>query len=422
MEDSLCADESDDVVFVLAADGHAARCSATLHHHGFEFTPSSGWALSATELVDLQCRWTDELRYSPPDEADLAEFYGRPVNSGELACFASHHAAWVTAATRLGVKGWDLETKGASVAGDEEEWVAVVLEDDVTVVPCHDVRMHLHRSRWLHVWALLRAELTALKKDAVPWDLVYLGRNLHGHDSPVHNSHRQLFKYPDKLCRAGFSTCAHAYVLSASGVAKLLALSLHKQVICRSHTTKQMVSRIIHPFDLHLDKQVMPVDDILPALYSTHPRQDVDAHAKRLLSRTARTTSNACLHQKVDMDTSFEFDALSFKEDLVWQLESLSHEEGGVSRCVGGGWGRGGRGGEVESILVSDITGSPHVGAYLGTQFTGFTGTKAQILTQKRFMSLCCKRATQKEDEDCVVAMKGMMMVVSGARVRLRAF
>jgi hypothetical protein len=122
------------------------------------------------------------------------------------------------------------------------------------------------------------------------------------------------------------------------------------------------------------------------------------------------------------MDTSFEFDALSFKEDLVWQLESLSHEEGGVSRCVCGGGGRGGRGGEVESILVSDITGSPHVGAYLGTQFTGFTGTKAQILTQKRFMSLCCKRATQKEDEDCVVAMKGMMMVVSGARVRLRAF
>ncbi len=414
MEDSLCADESDDVVFVLAADGHAARCSATLHHHGFEFTPSSGWALSATELVDLECRWTDELRYSPPDKADLAEFYGRPVNSGELACFASHHAAWVTAATRLGVKGWDLETKGASVAGDEEEWVAVVLEDDVTVVPCHDVRMHLHHSRWLHVWALLRAELTALKKGAVPWDLVYLGRNLHGHDSPLQNSHRRL------LCRAGFSTCAHAYVLSASGVAKLLALSLHKQVICRSHTTKQMVSRIIHPFDLHLDKQVMPVDDILPALYSTHPRQDVDAHAKRLLSRTARTTSNACLHEKVamDMDTFFDFDALSFKEDLVWQLESLSHAEGDMSRSGRGRGGKGGRGGEVENILVSDITGSPHVGAYLGTQFTCFTGTKSQILTLKCFMSLCCKRATQKEDEDCVVAMKVMMM----AGVRSRAF
>jgi len=44
------------------------------------------------ELADLERRWRDELGYTPPDAQDLVEFYGRPINSGELACFASHHA------------------------------------------------------------------------------------------------------------------------------------------------------------------------------------------------------------------------------------------------------------------------------------------------------------------------------------------
>ena len=33
----------------------------------------------------------------------------------------------------------------------EDDWISVVLEDDVTVLPCQELRMHLHRSRWLQV-------------------------------------------------------------------------------------------------------------------------------------------------------------------------------------------------------------------------------------------------------------------------------
>jgi glycosyl transferase, family 25 len=336
IEQSIAVPAGDELVVLQAVDGRSAQGggdggSVTLKHHGFEFAAARGWALTATELVALEHRWKSELGYTPPDTRDLEEFYGRPVNSGELACFASHHEAWVIAAKRLGVSGRMRSDEG-------EEWAVVVLEDDVTVLPCPEPRLHLHRSRWLHVLDTVRREMEALQTRQIAWDLLYLGRNLHGHDRPLHAT-----SLPgqgggvtaagvwaewggERLCRAGFSTCAHAYAVSAAGLAKLLSLSLHEQV--------------------------MPVDDILPALYSEHPRQDINRHVTSLLAPRPSPWAHAPPSQRGEMDPYFC--ALAFCKNLVWQLESVitEPEEGGM----------GGGGGRDRGLLNSDITGSSLVG------------------------------------------------------------
>ena len=123
-------------------------------------------------LRDPEKRWTEELGYTAPDAGDLAEFYGRDLTAGEVACFATHHAAWVSAAPRLGVTAPGAASahmtrwQAASVG---EEWVAVVLEDDVTVLPCEEPRLHVHAARWRSVWNALRAQLTALRERKLPW-------------------------------------------------------------------------------------------------------------------------------------------------------------------------------------------------------------------------------------------------------------
>jgi glycosyl transferase family 25 len=335
IEQSIAVPAGDELVVLQAVDGRSSQGGGdggmTLKHHGFEFAAARGWALTATELVALEHRWKSELGYTPPDTRDLEEFYGRPVNSGELACFASHHAAWVIAAKRLGVSGRMRSDEG-------EEWAVVVLEDDVTVLPCPEPRLHLHRSRWLHVLDTVRREMEALQTRQTAWDLLYLGRNLHGHDRPLHATSPPgqgggvtaagvgAEWGGERVCRAGFSTCAHAYAVSAAGLAKLLSLSLHEQVI--------------------------PVDDILPALYSEHPREDINRHVTSLLAPRPSPWANAPPSQRGEMDPWFC--ALAFCKNLVWQLESVitEPEEGGM----------GGGGGRDRGLLNSDITGSALVG------------------------------------------------------------
>ena len=170
MERTLCVESGDKLGFVQACDGSVPALAR--HHHGFVFTPCANWALSASELGDLEKRWTEELGYTAPDAGDLAEFYGRDLTAGEVACFATHHAAWVSAAPRLGVTAPGAASahmtrwQAASVG---EEWVAVVLEDDVTVLPCEEPRLHVHAARWRSVWNALRAQLTALRERKLPW-------------------------------------------------------------------------------------------------------------------------------------------------------------------------------------------------------------------------------------------------------------
>ena len=175
MERTLCVESGDKLGFVQACDGSVPALAR--HHHGFVFTPCADWALSASELGDLERRWTEELGYTAPDAGDLAEFYGRDLTAGEVACFATHHAAWVSAAPRLGVTALGAASahmtrwQAASVG---EEWAAVVLEDDVTVLPCEEPRLHVHAARWRSVWNALRAQLTALRERKLPWFMLIL--------------------------------------------------------------------------------------------------------------------------------------------------------------------------------------------------------------------------------------------------------
>jgi collagen beta-1,O-galactosyltransferase len=74
----------------------------------------------------------------------------------------------------------------------------------------------------------------------IQWDLLYLGRfKLNYPDAPATPS----------LVRPGYSHCSFAYVLTARGVEVCLQQSLRKDII--------------------------PVDEFLPALYCDHPRADV---------------------------------------------------------------------------------------------------------------------------------------------------
>ena len=88
------------------------------------------------------------------------------------------------------------------------------------------------------MWANLFSAAAALRRCAVAWDLLYLGRNRHGPDGPpVFAAAARLAAggaggATARVVRAGFSTCAHAYVLSRRGVEKLLALGLQSAVGC----------------------------------------------------------------------------------------------------------------------------------------------------------------------------------------------
>ena len=143
--------------YSLAADGHEvyfedSESTTRIEHHGFEFSAEKNWPLSMQELNNLHKRWV-ELGYTPPDEGDLYSFYSRNVNSGELACFASHHAAWSAALREWKVR--DTAEKGFNI-----DDVLVVLEDDVTAVPFLTPEQCVHHLHWREVGFEDRAHTT----------------------------------------------------------------------------------------------------------------------------------------------------------------------------------------------------------------------------------------------------------------------
>jgi collagen beta-1,O-galactosyltransferase len=117
--------------------------------------------------------------------------------------------------------------------------LTMVLEDDVSLSAGleHELDVRL-------------ARLQAL--DPV-WDLAYLGRwELEpGSDIPVGHG----------LVRPGYSYCTYGYLLSAAGVAKLL--------------------------DVGFERDIIPVDELFPALYMPHPRADVRRRYQPRLSAYA---------------------------------------------------------------------------------------------------------------------------------------
>jgi collagen beta-1,O-galactosyltransferase len=112
-------------------------------------------------------------------------------------------------------------------AAELDAEVALVLEDDVELAAGIERELELR--------------LAGLQALDPGWDLAYLGRwALQPEtDTPV----------GDGLVRPGYSYCTYGYALSAGGLAKVLAVGFERDIV--------------------------PVDELLPALYTPHPRADV---------------------------------------------------------------------------------------------------------------------------------------------------
>ena len=106
------------------------------------------------------------------------------------------------------------------------------------------------------------------------WDFLYLGR-----------IRRELVPKPlssdipvdDGLVRPGYSHCAHAYVVSRAGLEKLLSVDF--------------------------DQSLIPIDELLPALYTIHPRPDVARRYRPLLNAYALEPSIAFHVPEAGSDT-----------------------------------------------------------------------------------------------------------------------
>ena len=241
------------------------------------------------------------------------------VSRAEVACLASHAAAW-RAAERA-----DLE------------WV-VVVEDDVAP---HSGggwggqggggSAQCYARLWARVWWRVSTEVAALEAAALrpvgggegsggtaaaaagaaasgaisAWELIFLGRNRLGRDGAAVGL---------RLVVPGFSSCAHAYALSRRGYRRLLRL----------------LPRVA--------EAALPVDELLPALCTAHPREDVAAWAAQLLRWEAMEASKAArpaqeVHEVAQEVGSAEgagsarprvLSAFAFRDDLVWQLEAIA--------------------------------------------------------------------------------------------------
>jgi glycosyl transferase, family 25 len=142
-------------------------------------------------------------------------WWNRPLKLGEIGCAISHWMCW----------------QKASAAGADP---ALILEDDAVLLD--------------HCAARLQSGLARLSAVDTRWDLLYLGRwPLDDEDSPV----------TEGIVRPGYSYCTFGYLLSASGLQKMLGCGFERSLI--------------------------PVDELIPALYMDHPREDVRAlYPKRL--------------------------------------------------------------------------------------------------------------------------------------------
>jgi glycosyl transferase family 25 len=166
---------------------------------------------------------------------------GQAIDPDDLPGFALYpweipsDNPWWSRPLKLGEIGcaishWMCWQRAAADAADP----ALILEDDV-VLSRH--------------WAeRLQARLERLSAIDPRWDLVYLGRwALDGEDRPVTAG----------IVRPGYSYCTYGYLLSPSGLRAMLNCGFERALI--------------------------PVDELIPALYMDHPREDIRSlYPKRL--------------------------------------------------------------------------------------------------------------------------------------------
>ncbi|KAK9499358.1 hypothetical protein O3M35_002406 [Rhynocoris fuscipes] len=140
-------------------------------------------------------------------------YHKRPMKVGEIGCFLSHYGIW----------------KEVSEKGYER---VMVLEDDVRFEPFFNQKMY--------------SLLEEIKQLKFKWDLIYLGRKR------LDEGSEELVEGTRFLVWAGYSYWTLGYLLSNTGVEKLLAQN---------------------PL-----KNILPVDEYLPILYDKHPEDEWKAH------------------------------------------------------------------------------------------------------------------------------------------------
>jgi glycosyl transferase family 25 len=134
---------------------------------------------------------------------------------------------------------WNRRLKLGEIGCSVSHWLcwrrAAELSSEVTLVLEDDVLLAERIEHELDV------RLAALQALDPAWDLVYLGRWALEPEADV--------PVGDGLVRPCYSYSTFGYLLSAAGVAKLL--------------------------DVRFERDIIPVDELLPALYMPHPRADV---------------------------------------------------------------------------------------------------------------------------------------------------
>jgi glycosyl transferase, family 25 len=105
---------------------------------------------------------------------------------------------------------------------------ALILEDDVVLLD--------------HFAPRLGSRLAQLSAADPRWDLLYLGRWALDHDDRA---------VAEGIVRPGYSYCTFGYMLSPPGLRAML--------------------------DCGFERALIPVDELIPALYMDHPRQDIRA-------------------------------------------------------------------------------------------------------------------------------------------------
>jgi glycosyl transferase, family 25 len=184
--------------------------------------------LPAAWNVQYTSDWDGPMDGQTIDVHDLADF-------GLCRWEIPSDNPWWSRPLKLGeigcaVSHWKCWQQAAADGADP----ALILEDDAVLAP--------------HCAQRLQSHLTRLSAIDPHWDLLYLGRwALDGEDEPV----------TEGIVRPGYSYCTYGYLLSPSGLAAMLGCGFERALI--------------------------PVDELIPALYLDHPRPDIRAlYPKRL--------------------------------------------------------------------------------------------------------------------------------------------
>lgn len=188
---------------------------------------------------------------------DINPFWHRDVTMGEIGCTLSHVAIW----------------EDAYKNGYEN---ILVYEDDIVA------------DNWTHGQSWERMDWEQLEKvKELNYDLFYLGRVLQNgfdgiKDTPI----------DDMICKPGYSYTTHGYMLSKSGIKKIVENHLPK-----------------------FKSMMFVVDEFLPALYCDTPRtelndiftKDINAYAlnKNVVEQSRNVIEGNSLTEPDDVASSY---------------------------------------------------------------------------------------------------------------------